>query len=88
MNISPTRNALLNSQMLSQHTATICKSIDEGKNVYTPLDSAIEAEALFNRLKARSPQVTMALFTAANKSQYDQSDINSLVQQYCPSSCY
>ncbi|MBC1236290.1 DEAD/DEAH box helicase family protein [Nostoc sp. 2RC] len=60
----------------------ICKSIDEGKNVYAPLDSAADAEALFNRLKARYPQVTMALFTAATKSQYNQSDINGLVQQY------
>ncbi|AUB36492.1 Molybdopterin-guanine dinucleotide biosynthesis protein [Nostoc flagelliforme CCNUN1] len=60
----------------------ICKSIDEGKNVYAPLDSASDAEALYDRLKARYPQVSMALFTAANKSQYDQSDINTLVQKY------
>ncbi|MBD2245125.1 DEAD/DEAH box helicase family protein [Nostoc sp. FACHB-888] len=60
----------------------ICKSIDEGKNVYAPLDSASDAEALHDRLKARYPQLSMALFTAANKSQYDQSDINTLVQKY------
>ncbi|MEH2280619.1 MAG: DEAD/DEAH box helicase family protein [Nostoc sp.] len=60
----------------------ICKSIDEGKNVYAPLDSASDAEALYDRLKARYPKVFMALFTAANKSQYDQSNINTLVQKY------
>ncbi|MEH2183052.1 DEAD/DEAH box helicase family protein [Nostoc sp.] len=60
----------------------ICASIDEGKTVYVPLDSASDAEALHGRLNARYPQVNIALFTAANKSQYDQSDINSLVQKY------
>ncbi|MEH2259083.1 DEAD/DEAH box helicase family protein [Nostoc sp.] len=60
----------------------ICASIDEGKTVYVPLDSASDAEALHGRLTARYPQVNIALFTAANKSQYDQSDINSLVQKY------
>ncbi|MBN4004727.1 plasmid replication protein, CyRepA1 family [Nostoc sp. LPT] len=60
----------------------ICRSIDEGKTVYAPLDSKSDAEALHNQLKARFPQVSMALFTADNKSQYDQSDINVLVQKY------